>query len=74
MVEIVAGDRSKRVSAALGSGTSSSSICPTRVLMSHARPRRAKEKPRLAWANRGDGGRYWVRTSDLLGVNEALYH
>src|SRR3954447_10741169 len=21
-----------------------------------------------------DGGRYWVRTSDLLGVNEALYH
>ena len=20
------------------------------------------------------GGRYWVRTSDLLGVNEALYH
>ena len=19
-------------------------------------------------------GRYWVRTSDLLGVNEALYH
>ena len=22
----------------------------------------------------GAGGRYWVRTSDLLGVNEALYH
>jgi hypothetical protein len=20
------------------------------------------------------GGRYWVRTSDLFGVNEALYH
>ena len=22
----------------------------------------------------GEGGRYWDRTSDLLGVNEALYH
>ena len=26
-------------------------------------------------ANRGlECGRYWVRTSDLFGVNEALYH
>jgi hypothetical protein len=23
---------------------------------------------------RGGNGRYWIRTSDLLGVNEALYH
>lgn len=22
----------------------------------------------------GFGGQYWIRTSDLLGVNEALYH
>src|SRR5215203_2627654 len=22
----------------------------------------------------GNGGRYWVRTSDLFGVNEARYH
>ena len=25
------------------------------------------------WGSRA-GGRYWVRTSDLFGVNEALYH
>jgi hypothetical protein len=31
------------------------------------------ERSALA-AVRGPGGRYWVRTSDLLGVNEALYH
>ena len=33
------------------------------------------EEPRSAFLPIGVFcGRYWVRTSDLLGVNEALYH
>jgi hypothetical protein len=32
------------------------------------------EKPRSGAAARDVSGRYWVRTSDLFGVNEALYH
>ena len=46
------------------------------------KPRRAATKQkRTALPNQNglateakEGGRYWVRTSDLFGVNEALYH
>jgi hypothetical protein len=36
------------------------------------RPGEIPENVRLTRAD--SGGRYWVRTSDLFGVNEARYH
>ena len=40
-----------------------------------ARRARQSQEERLAGDRRGlKGGRYWVRTSDLFGVNEARYH
>ncbi|CAL2063033.1 hypothetical protein GPN2_12779 [Streptomyces murinus] len=40
-----------------------------------SRPSPGNKKSRSAAADRlFPGGRYWVRTSDLFGVNEALSH
>lgn len=44
------------------------------MLFRHIRTSRANDKDVVRSFGGKSGGRYWVRTSDLFGVNEARYH
>src|SRR6476619_672968 len=51
-----------------------SDINRSAMLFRHFRTRRANDKDVVRSFGGESGGRYWVRTSDLFGVNEARYH